>query len=83
MEKSPILSSLTTWSMKRGSKDDLCSVGLDGSTDTGPDQRQISRDVLKKQSQTDTEDITLGDHQPIGGGGKGIMQHGQDYIKRQ
>ena len=82
LAESPNLSSLTTLSMKRRSKADICSAGWDSDTDTYPVQRQISRDFLKNQSQTDTEDITFGEHRPIEGGGKGIMQHGQDYIKR-
>ena len=60
-EESLNLSSLTTVSMKRRSKADICSVGWDSDTVQIQIQRQISHDVLKKQSQTDTEDTTFGD----------------------
>ena len=64
-KESPNLSSTVSWSMKRGSKDDLCSVSWDGDTDTGPLQRQISRASSTEQSQTDTGDNTFGVQQPI------------------
>ena len=79
-KESPNLSSTVSWSMKRGSKADLCSVSWDECTDTGPLQRQISRAISTEQSQTDTEDNTFGVQQPIGGGRKGNKQHGQANI---